>query len=181
MTSSSPFEKPDPPSAEELVVGRIVGSFGRVGEVKLLPLTDFPERLGRYESLLLRLPDGRAERRRVERARPHKGVILLKLAGCDSIDDAERLRGAEAWIGPDQAGPLPEGHHYVHDLIGLAVVTQDGEALGTVSEVLRGPANDVYVAGKYLIPATHDAVAAIDMEGRRLIVRSRAFLDAEEA
>jgi 16S rRNA processing protein RimM len=191
MTSSSPSEKPDPsgrgrageaPSAaEELIVGRLVGVFGRIGEVKLLPLTDFPERIGNYESLLLRFPGGREEQRRVERARPHKGVLLLKLAGCDSIDAAEMLIGAEAWIRPEQAGPLPEGHFYVHDLIGLDVVTLDGEALGAISEVLRGPANDVYVAGKYLIPATHDAVAEIDMASRRLVVRSRQFLEPEEA
>lgn len=166
---------------EDLLVGRIVGSFGRIGEVKLLPLTDFPERLGSYESLLFRFPDGRSERLRVERARPHKGVFLVKLAGVDSIEAAERLRGAEVRIEARQVEPLPEGHFYVHDLIGLAVVTPDGERLGAISEVLRGPANDVYVAGKYLIPATRDAIAEIDMEGRRVVVRSREFLEPEEA
>lgn len=185
MTSSSPSENRDAsgaaPAPEDLVVGRIVGPFGRVGEVKLLPLTDFPERLGAYPSLLLHFAGGRTERRRVERARPHKGVILLKFEGCSSIDDAEALRGAEVRIEGAHAGPLPDGHHYVHDLIGLAVVTPEGEQLGEISEVLRGPANDVYVAGKYLIPATHDAVASIDMAGRRLVVRSREFLEADEA
>jgi 16S rRNA processing protein RimM len=197
MTSSSPSGKPDPAAADPgvgrptppgsadppggLLVGRVVGPFGRIGEVKLLPLTDFPERLAHYDSLLFRFPGGRSERRRLERARPHKGVVLLKLEGCESIDDAETLRGAEAWIDASQAAALPEGHYYVHDLIGLHVVTPDGESLGTVSEVLRGPANDVYVAGRYLIPATHDAIAAIDLERRRLIVRSREFLEAEEA
>jgi 16S rRNA processing protein RimM len=152
-----------------------------VGEVKLLPLTDFPERLGSYPFLLLRFPGGRDERRAVERARPHKGVILIKFAECESIDDAEALRGAEVWIDAAHAGPLPEGHFYVHDLIGLEVVTPSGESLGMISEVLRGPANDVYVAGKYLIPATHDAIEAIDLEGRRLVVRSREFLEPDEA
>jgi 16S rRNA processing protein RimM len=164
----------------DLLVGRIVGPFGRVGEVKLLPLTDFPERLRTYDHLLLKSTEGSSERRAIERVRPHKGVWLVKFAGSDSIDDAEALRGMEAWISAEQVGPLPEGHVYVHDLIGLEAVTLKGERLGTVSEVLRGPANDVYVVGRYLIPATHDAVAEIDMGARRLIVRSREFLEAEE-
>lgn len=164
-----------------LLIGRIVGPFGRMGEVKLLPLTDFPERLSQYKTLRFRFPGGREELRDVERTRPHKGVILVKLAGSESIDDAETLRDTEVWIEADQTGPLPEGHYYVHDLVGLEVVTPDGESLGTIEAVLRGPANDVYVAGKYLIPATHDAVAGIDLPGRRLIVRSRAFLEPEEA
>lgn len=181
MTSSSPSRTPDDGPDAALLVGRVVAPFGRVGEVKLLPLTDFPERLPAYESLLLRWPDGRQERRRLEGARPHKGIWLIKLDGVDSIDAAERLRGAEAWIDAAQVRPLPEGHYYVHDLIGLEVVTPEGERLATVSEVLHGAANDVYVAGPYLIPATQDAVLEIDLEGRRLVVRSREFLEAEEA
>lgn len=164
-----------------LLIGRIVGPFGRVGEVKVLPLTDFPERLSQYGTLRFRFPGGREESRVVERTRPHKGVILVKLAGCESIDDAETWRDAEVWIDGEQARPLPEGHYYVHDLIGMEVMTPNGESLGTISEVLRGPANDVYVAGKYLIPATHDAVAGIDLPGRRVIVRSREFLEPDEA
>jgi 16S rRNA processing protein RimM len=180
MTSSSRSVSRSGGSPGELLLGRIVGPFGRVGEVKLYPYTDFPERIGEYETLTLRMPDGRSQTREVERARPHKGVILVKLGGVDSIDEAEALRDAEVWIDASQAAPLPEGHYYLHDLIGLQVVAPDGEVLGEISEVLRGPANDVYVAGPYLIPATHDAVAAVDLEARRLIVRSREFLEAEE-
>jgi 16S rRNA processing protein RimM len=178
MTSSSRSGSPDSP--EELLAGRVVGPFGRVGEVKLLPLTDFPERLAEREMLLLRWPDGRADRRHLERARPHKNVWLLKLAGSDSIDDAETLRGAEVWVSLEEAAPLPPGHHYVHEILGLLAVTLDGEEIGSVTEVIRGPANDVYVAGGLLIPATHDAIAAIDVANRRLVVRSREFLEAEE-
>jgi 16S rRNA processing protein RimM len=180
MTSSSRSENRSAEKAGDLLLGRVVGPFGRIGEVKLFPYTDFPERLGEYEALSFRWEGGRAETYPVERARPHKGVILLKLRGIDSIDDAEALRDTEVWIDASQAAPLPEGHFYLHDVVGLEVVTVDGEALGRVTEVLRGPANDVYVAGPYMIPATHDAVATIDLEARRLVVRSREFLEAEE-
>jgi 16S rRNA processing protein RimM len=181
MTSSFPSGTPSSAEPEELLVGRVVGPFGRIGEVKLLPLTDYPEHLAGRRALLLRWPDGRAEQRRVERARPHKGVLLFKFEGSDSIDDAEALRGAEVFVGREQAAPLPPGHHYVHEILGLLAVTLDGEEIGPVTEVIRGPANDVYLAGGLLIPATHDAIAAIDLENRRLVIRSREFLEAEEA
>jgi 16S rRNA processing protein RimM len=181
MTSSLPSGSRNSPAPEDLLVGQIVGPFGRIGEVKLLPLTDFPERLAERKSLLLRWPDGREDRRRVQRARPHKGVLLVKFEGSESIDDAETLRGAEVWVDREQAAPLPPGHHYVHEILGLLAVTPEGEEIGPVTEVIRGPANDVYVAGGLLIPATHDAIATIDMENRRLVVRSRAFLEPEEA
>src|SRR5262245_33260056 len=109
MTSSFPSGTPSPAEPGELLVGRIVGPFGRIGEVKLLPLTDFPEHLVQRGALLLRWPDGRMEHRRVERARPHKGVLLFKFEGSDSIDAAELLRGAEVFVTREQAAPLPPG------------------------------------------------------------------------
>ena len=60
------------------------------------------------------------------------------------------------------------------------MLTPEGEELGRITEVMEGASNDVYVAGRYLIPATHDAVLRLDPEEGVLVVRSREYLEGEE-
>src|SRR5262245_6671085 len=178
MTSSGSSETPPP--TDGLIVGELVGPFGIAGEVKLYPLTDFPERLRRYRQLVLALPDGSRREVRVQRARPHKNLWLLKLRDVSTPEEAEALRGAQAIVPAGKAEPLPEGHFYLHDVIGLRAVTADGEVLGTVSDVLRSPANDVYVVGGLLIPAVKAVIARIDPAAGLLVVHSRDALAIEE-
>ena len=178
MTSSRKSRKAN--AGEGLLVGRLVGPFGIRGEVKLMPETDHPEHLLTFKQFRLRRPDGGEEEREVERTRPHKGMILVKFRGVDTMTDAEALRDCGVWIEDEEAVPLKEGEYFVHDLIGLRVVTPDGEELGVVSDVLRSAANDVYVAGKYMIPAIDDAIVEIAPERGVIVVRSRAYLEGEE-
>lgn len=169
--------RPEPD--EGLVVGRLVGPFGIRGELKLLPLTDFPERLQQRRTLRLRRPEGDVEERRVVSMRPHQAVLVVRLEECDSREAAEDLRGAEVWIPEEEAAPLPEGHFYVHQIVGLRVVTEDDEELGQVDEVLQMGANDIYRVGKLLIPGTRDAVLKLDPAEGVMVTRSRAYLEGE--
>ena len=177
MTSSRSSGR-DP--GDDLVAGRLVGPFGLRGEVKLLPLTDFPERLERLAALRLRLPDGSIQERQILGMRPHKQMYLVRLAGCSSVEDAESLRDAEVCVAADEAEPLPAGQYYQHEIIGLRAVTEDGEELGTVDDVFRTGANDVYRVGRLLIPATRDAVVRLDPPAGVLITRPRAYLEGED-
>jgi 16S rRNA processing protein RimM len=179
MTSSERSATPPPP-VDGLIVGEIVGPFGLVGEVKLYPITDFPERLARYRRLVLALPDGSRREVRVQRARPHKNLWLLKLRDINTVEQAEALRGAEVIVPPELAEPLPEGHFYLHDVIGLRAVTAAGEEIGTVTDVLRTPANDVYVVGEHLIPAVKEIVERIDPAEGVVVVRSLEALAEDE-
>src|SRR5438309_305748 len=104
MTSSGRSETPPP--TEHLIVGELVGPFGIVGEVKLYPLTDFPERLRRYRRLVLALPDGSQREVRVQRARPHKNLWILKLRDVNTPEEAEALRGAQVMVPAHPAEPL---------------------------------------------------------------------------
>lgn len=171
---------PDAAPPEGLVIGVLVGPHGTQGEVKLRPLTEFPERIADLKELRLRFPDGAEERLRVQAARLHKGMYLMTLEGVTTREDAEDIRGAEVWIDPDQAAPLPEGRYYQHQILGLRVVTPDGEELGHVRDILETGPNDVYVAGRYMIPATHDAVLRLAPEEGVLVVRSKEYLEGEE-
>ena len=163
-----------------MVAGRLVGPFGVRGEVKLLPLTDFPERLETMATLRLRLPNGEVRVRKVLGIRPHKRIYVVRLAGCGSVEDAEALRDAEICVRESERAPLPEGEYYVHEIVGLRAVTEDGEVLGTVDDVLRTGANDIYRVGHLMIPATRDAVVRLDPAAGVLITRPRSYFEGEE-
>src|SRR5258708_23875071 len=83
-------------------------------------------------------------------------------------------------VPADRAEPLPEGHFYLHDVIGLRAVTAAGEDLGVVSDVLRSPANDIYVVGNLLIPAVKAIVERIDLAAGLPLGHSPPILAAEE-
>lgn len=162
------------------MVGVLVGPHGVAGEVKLRPLTEFPDRLRALKTLRLRFRNGHEEERAVRGSRWHQEMLLVRLEGVPDRDAAESLRDAMVVVPADQAAPLPPGRYYEHQLIGLRVVTPEGEELGRISEVMAGASNDVYVAGPYLIPATHDAIVRLAPEEGVVVVRSREYLEGEE-
>jgi 16S rRNA processing protein RimM len=163
-----------------LLVGALVGAHGIQGEVKLRPLTEFPERLSALKELRVRNPEGEETTYALRGSRWHKEMLLVRLAGVTNRDQADELRGCSVVVGLEEAAPLPEGRFYEHQILGLRVVTPQGEELGRVREIMRLPSNDVYVAGNLLIPATHDAIVRLDPEEGVLVVRSREYLQGEE-
>jgi 16S rRNA processing protein RimM len=158
-------------------VGRVAGVFGIRGAVKVQPLTDFEDRFTPGAQLSL---DG--VERRVEWSRTQSAALVVKLAGIDTRNDAERLRGA--YLEVAAARSLPEGSWYWDDLVGLDVVTEEGRELGTLEEVLERPANDVWVARRdgveTLVPVVRDAIRSVDLASRRVTVAGW-LLDVEDA
>jgi 16S rRNA processing protein RimM len=150
-------------------VGQVGGAFGLDGAVKVVPLTDFSDRFDTGALLLL---DG-AELR-VEWSRPAGGDLVVKFAGIDNRTVAGMYRGRYLEVGEDAGRPAGAGRFSHHQLIGLEVVTASGRGLGHLEEVLEKPANDVWVsrdgANEHLIPATKDAVQAVDLDAGRIVV-----------
>ncbi len=145
--------------------GKIVGTHGIRGEVRIEPWADSPAFLSAFKTLYL---DERGETAIKVRSRPHKNITLCKIEGVDTIEDAERLRGKIVYINRDDVR-LDEGVHFVQDLIGLEVRDFDSGALyGTLTDVLRTGANDVYEItrdGKhYLAPVIDEVVREINIE-----------------
>lgn len=156
-----------------LVIGEVTKPHGVRGEVRVMPLTDRPERFSWLQEVFL--DENGASRAVVETARLHQGFVLLKLQGIDDRDAAETLRGKMLAIPADQAIPLAEDEYYLRDLLGVAVVTEDGEPLGEIIDVIETGANNVFVAqgprGEILIPDIPDVVLEIDLENGRMSVR----------
>ncbi|MDH7489820.1 MAG: ribosome maturation factor RimM [Anaerolineae bacterium] len=154
-----------------LIVGQVRAPHGVRGEVRVQILTDFPERFRRGAEICIG-PEHR--RYTIQTARFHEGDVLIKLVGLDDRNAVEGFRGAEVTVPVEEAMPLPEGTFYVHQIVGLRVWTDAGEPLGTVSEVLSLPANDVYVVntpqGEIWLPAISDVILDIDLAQGRMTV-----------
>lgn len=159
-----------------IAVGQIVGPHGIRGEVKVEPMTDFPERFRKgakvYLGAATDAPDPAPTQ--IAAARPHQGRWLVLFTDIKDRNRAETLRGQYVLISEADLMPLGEHENYAHDLIGLDVVTSDGTALGKLVEILFTPANDVYIVrgkqGETLIPATREVVQAVDLAGQHMTV-----------
>lgn len=165
---------------ERLLVGRVYRAHGVKGEVKVIPETDDPERFEALDEVYLGDTAETAEPYGVESVRYQvggKGVtVVLRLEGVTTREEADALRQHGVYADEDDLPPLGEGEVYLHDLIGLAVVDEAGEAVGTVRDVLQMPAHDVYVVARpgrpdAMIPAVPAFVVGVDLEGGRLVVR----------
>ena len=153
-----------------LEAGQIVNTHGIRGEVKIVPWCDSPEFLCGFDTLYI---DEAPVRLRA--ARPHKGNVLAALEGVDTVEGAMALKGKTVHI--DRADvTLPEGRHFLADLIGLRVVDADnGAELGVLTEVLTPPAHQVYLVkgpqGEHLIPAVEEFIVETNVDGGYLRVR----------
>jgi 16S rRNA processing protein RimM len=155
-------------------VGQVTGAYGLEGAVKVMPLTDFEERFDPGALLVL---DGAA--RQVEWSREGHPGLVVKLNGIDNRTIAELFRGRYLEVPEEEVRSLEEGRFYHRQVVGLAVVTESGEEIGVIEEVLERPANDVWVSRhgsiEHLIPATRDSVLTVDLEGGRVVVADWIF------
>ncbi|MBL8046418.1 MAG: 16S rRNA processing protein RimM, partial [Anaerolineales bacterium] len=96
------------------------------------------------------------------------------LAGCFDRDAAEAYRGLPLRVEKASAPPLPPGTYYWNQILGLTVLTVDGEHLGTITEILETGANDVYAVagpnGELLIPAAPGVVQKVDLAAQQMVV-----------
>ena len=160
-----------------LLLGKVLRPHGIRGELRMQILTDFPERIADLETLYLdQNPDStQPTPYTLEHVRFHQAYALLKLGGVPSRTEAEFLRNYYVMVDLANAVPLEEGEFYVYQLVGLAVVTNDDESLGTVREVIETGANDVYVLdhpekGEILIPAHDETILEIDFDAGTITV-----------
>ncbi|MEL4105756.1 ribosome maturation factor RimM [Oscillospiraceae bacterium WX1] len=147
---------------EFLEAGKVTGTHGIRGEVKIQPWANTPAFLAAFKTLYL---DGAPVA--VISARVHKGSLIVLFGGVETIDDAVRLKNKTVYIKRDDAS-LPPGEHFIADLIGLDAFDDDtGEKLGRVTDVLTLTPHNVYVitgTREILIPAVPDFVRRVDLD-----------------
>jgi 16S rRNA processing protein RimM len=159
----------------QLVVGRIGRAHGIRGDVFVDIRTDDPETRFAAGSVLVTDP-AEAGPLTVADARNHSGKFVVSFAGYTSRSAAETLRGIRLVIDSDELEPIddPDEFHD-HELVGLAVVLADDTPLGTVSEVIHGPAGELLAVartggGEVLVPFIHDFVPEVDIAAGRVVV-----------
>jgi 16S rRNA processing protein RimM len=152
-------------------IGRIVRPHGVRGELVVEATGAARDDLAEAGTVYLGEP---AVAHTLASVRWHRGRLLIRLAGCDDRDAAEAYRGLPLQIVREEAPPLPPGTYYHRQILGLTVVTDEGEALGTIAEIIETGANDVYVVrgdgGEILIPAAPGVVLDVDLEAGRMTV-----------
>ena len=169
----------------EVVVGRIGKPHGVRGEVTVDVRTDEPEqRFAPGATLAGRLPRGEERPFTVLGTRSHQGVLLVTFEGLGDRNDAEAVRGTvlHARLDPDAVPDDPD-EYYDHQLIGLAAHDQHGAALGEVTAVLHGAAQDLLSirtpdGRDALVPFVAALVPEVDLVGRRVVIADRPGLVA---
>ncbi len=158
---------------EYLVVGSLRRAHGVHGDMVMEIVTDFPERLkpgtrvyvGAFHTPMT-----------IENARPHSEGLIIKFREVGSPEDAARYRNQSVYVTAADRPPLPEGQYYEHQLIGFAVMNRDtGETIGSLSEIMRTGANDIYVVARedgseVLLPVIPDVVLELDVKQRTIWV-----------
>lgn len=161
--------------AEYITVGKVAAPFGVRGEVKVIPLTDFPDRFYQGGHYYL-------SKQNIFKEVEIQGVkikgreIIIKLEGIDTPEDARKYQNALLQVPQDEVWPLPQDHYYHYQIVGLLAITEEGIVLGRVTEVLETGSNDVYLVKdeqgrEYLLPALKEVVRQIDLDKNVMLIR----------
>ena len=166
MIKLSPFVPKD-----RVIIGRVGRPHGVRGEVRIIPLTDFPDRFSDMHDVMVG-----SDHLHVESIRPQGRNILMRFREYPTREEAQQLTGRLLTVAREEAMPLDDGEYYVFDIVGLTVCDEEDNELGTVEDVLRTGSNDVYVVrteeGRdLLVPALRTVVCAIDLADGRMTVR----------
>lgn len=159
-------------------VGVITKPHGLRGEVRVYSRTDFPElRFGQGSILWVRKtgqsPIAEVE---VQSGRKHQNMWIVSFKDLTTVHDVEHWRSMELCIPDTALAPLPEGAHYIHELVGLDVYKDDGTYIGELTDVLTPGANDVYVVRRatsssdILLPAIPSCILRVDVQSKCMTV-----------
>ncbi|WP_455949883.1 ribosome maturation factor RimM [Eubacterium sp.] len=153
-----------------LRVGVIANTHGVRGEVKVYPTT---EDIKRFDYLKEAVIDTGKEKINVNvtGVKYFKNMVILKFEQYDNMDQVIPLKGMDLLVTRENAIPLAEGEHYIVDMIGCKIITDEGVTLGELTDVMQTGANDVYVVkttdGKeVLLPAIKECVLEKDIENK---------------
>ena len=151
-------------------LGKITAPQGIKGEVRVYPYTDKPTRFSEIEAVLL---NGR--RCRIEKARYMKNMAVLKLEGIDDRNAAEAMRNCELLLPREELWKQPEDTYFVDDLVGCAVVSEDGAPVGTLKTIHSRPAQDLYEieradGSSFLLPAVKEFIKDVKTDEKTIVI-----------
>lgn len=158
-------------------IGVITSAHGIRGGVKVFPVTENPGRFKELNEVLYSKPnsDTIVGSYKLRRVAFQNNMVLVEFEGVNDRNLAETLKGQQLWVSRENALPLGENEYYLADVMGMLVVTEEGEELGTVTDILQTGSNEVFQVEKagartLLIPSIPDCVLDMDLENKKLTV-----------
>ena len=164
-----------------LEVGKIVNTHGLRGEVKVISWTDYPEVFEDIEYVYVKKKND-YERLDITGIKYQKGNLIVRFSQLKDINEAERYKNQVIYTEREMLGDLPDGVYYIADLIGLDVVTENGEKIGVIKDVFNTGSNDIYDIKRegqknLLLPVIDEVVLNIDMEEKKVTVHMMEGLE----
>ena len=155
---------------DTIKLGKITAPQGIKGEVRVYPYTDELTRFSEIEAVLL---DG--QKRKIQNARYMKNMAVLKLEGVDDRNMAESLRNKELLLAKEDLWEQPEDTYFIDDLVGCNVVSEDGDSVGTLKNIISRPAQDLYEIERadgstFLLPAVKEFIKNVDLDNKTITI-----------
>jgi 16S rRNA processing protein RimM len=163
-------------AVEMVTIGKIVRVHGLCGEVRVLSMSDAPRRFEDLKQVTVADPAGGERDLAVRACRRVAGGYLLTFEGFGTLEAAAQLVGGLIQVPRGPRAPLSDGQYYECDLVGMAVRTEAGDALGMIADILPTGSNAVFVVrgekgGEHLIPGTKEVVRTVDLAGGVMTIR----------
>jgi 16S rRNA processing protein RimM len=158
---------------EFVVMGKVVGSHGIKGWLKIQPFTEELKTLGKFSSWFVSKNENEWKEFKVESSSIQGRTVLAKIENINNRNDADVLRGFLIGISKIDLPILAKGKYYWSDLIGLEVINQTGFNFGTIESIMETGSNDVFVIKdekKTLIPYLDNVVLKIDLDKKNILV-----------
>ena len=161
--------------SEELIpVGKIIGTHGIKGQLKVHSYSGNFESLNAARSVVLKSADGTLREFTLKSINANSGKFIIGFTDFDDIDQVKPLVGNELCLKRRHLPKLTDDEYYWSDLIGLQVFTDDGTLLGTIAEIFETGSSDIYVVRdkkrEYLIPAIADVVKLVDLDSGKIVI-----------
>jgi len=156
---------------EYFKLGQITSPVGIKGEMRVYPYTDDTTRFSAVKTILV---EGEKEPRRLEKSRPDKNLVVIKLSGIDDRNASELYRGKNLLVNKEDF-PLDEDVFFADDIVGIEVYTEDGQRVGKVSNILNKPNQDIYEIEKedgksFMLPAVKEFVLDVNVSEGKMTV-----------
>ncbi|MCS7191745.1 MAG: ribosome maturation factor RimM [Armatimonadetes bacterium] len=159
----------------------IVAVQGLKGEVRVKPLHGAADQLFFVGSeMCLVLPSGRRQKLTIQNCYPKGSIWVVKFSEVESINDAEKLVGLQLSVHKDWRPKLEEGEFLLSELLGMKIITEKGELVGEVLEILESQTYDLIVTEQGIIPMSREFVKKVDKKGRKIVVSLPKGLLSEE-
>ncbi len=157
-----------------VAVAYIVRTHGLKGDVKVIQLSDDPDRIYSLSSIFIISKNGEKKESCINKVKAIKGGFAISLEFSTSLSEAQQIVGSYISVPVDEVPALGKDTWYQYEIIGIEVFTTDGTCLGKVGDILSTGSNDVYIVRdkerEYLIPAIRDVIKEVDIKGRRMVI-----------